>query len=420
MNKESLIAHLTATGGKQENESWDEIAKKHGYDSGETARGLWKKHRKKLGKIEIKQETTNYIADLEAKILSFEENIKNNTGEVLLRVPKAPETLEELKAWGLIDSSIWEIDKYIQNFWGSNTDPHWQVKAWLSKKTAAKHFQEGFIKFLETYTPPKYERKDPVYNLYHTAWTCLVINKQDSHLNKFDVKGDNDIDARFSRFIRNLTKSLQKATSTSHVENITYIIGSDEFNSEWTGMTTKGTPQQNILSYEDSFKAICDHEVEVIERLVAAADKVDVVYIPGNHDEYVGWHLINWLESYYRMDTRVSIDSKPDPTKPLKYGKAAMLFNHGDVMKPEKLAGIFAREFQYDLSGSEYFYIFTGDKHNTLAKDFFGYEFYQIPALSSAKSKWDIKNGHDSKPYLTCFLIDREDGLTNIIKQPIK
>ena len=52
-----------------------------------------------------------------------------------------------------------------------------------------------------------------------------------------------------------------QAVLSNNLENITYIIGSDEFNSEFTGMTTKGTPQTNTHTYQQSFEYICNHEV---------------------------------------------------------------------------------------------------------------------------------------------------------------
>ncbi len=96
------------------------------------------------------------------------------------------------------------------------------------------------------------------------------------------------------------------------------------------------------------------------------------------------------------------------------------MFNHGDAIKPEKLASIFPMEFKNKWSLCDNFYIFTGDKHHELSKDFMGIKFYQLPALSRAKSSWDDKQGHTcSKAELTAFVIDQSDGMTDIIKQRI-
>jgi hypothetical protein len=211
---------------------------------------------------------------------------------------------------------------------------------------------------------------------------------------------------------------LNQASLSNNLTDIKYIIGSDEFNSEFTNSTTKGTPQQNILSYHDAFQAICDHEVSVINLLLQKGENVDVIFVAGNHDEYVGWHLASWLQTYFRSEERVFFDISPRYRKYVSYGTSALMFNHGDALKPAKLAGLFPMEFKTEWSEHDNFYIFTGDKHHEMSLDFNGIKFYQLPAFSTAKSSWDDKNGYTvTKGEVTGFLIDLQDGITNIFKQ---
>jgi hypothetical protein len=209
-----------------------------------------------------------------------------------------------------------------------------------------------------------------------------------------------------------------QAQLSNNLEQITYIIGSDEFNSEFTGMTTKGTPQTNTHTYHTSFEYICGHEVLMITMLLQYAENVNVVYVAGNHDEFVGWHMVNWLQTYFRNTERLTFDCSPKYRKYISYGESALMFNHGDAIKPAKLAALFPIEFKTHWSFHNNFYIFTGDKHHEVSHDFNGIKFYQIPAFSNAKSLWDDKNGHTmSKAEVTGFLIDQYSGMTNIFKQ---
>lgn len=190
------------------------------------------------------------------------------------------------------------------------------------------------------------------------------------------------------------------------------------FNSEYMKTTTKGTPQLNILEFHEGFERICQHEVDVIDMLLTNGSFIDIIYVPGNHDEYIGWHLMKWLQSYYRHEKRLTFDCSPLYRKYVSYGTSAMMFNHGDAIKPEKLASLFPMEFKNNWSSHSNFYIFTGDKHHEISKDFGGIKFYQIPAFSKSKSKWDDKMGHvASKGEVTGFLIDKKNGMTNILKQ---
>ena len=362
-------------------------------------------------------ESGTYIAELEDVVVKFMEDVTKGTGEVTAQFSEEIKSLDELIEKCKIDTEKWEITKYVQNYWGNGENPHWQVKAWLGKKTAEQVFQDSFVDFLEAYEPVSQGVTSPEFNVGNEL-AMLVINKQDSHLNKYDIDGNNDIVDRLAKIMFKVGTIISQARLSNNLENITYIIGSDEFNSEYSGATTKGTPQTNTHTYHDSFRFICDHEVMMITMLLQHAETVNVVYVAGNHDEFVGWHMVTWLQSYFRNVERVSFDCSPKYRKYISYGSSALMFNHGDAIKPAKLAALFPMEFKEGWSFHENFYIFTGDKHHEVSQDFNGIKFYQIPAFSNAKSLWDDKMGHTmSKAEVTGFLIEQSSGMTNIFKQ---
>ena len=362
-------------------------------------------------------EASDYIGLLEDAVVKYEEDLAKGVGEIIFNSAEEIRSLDELIVKSKIDTEKWEITKYVQNYWGNSKTPHWQVKAWMAKKSTEQLFQDSFVEFLKEYQPKcsevKFREQNPDKPL-----ACLIINKQDSHLNKFDIDGNNDINKRFSNILNKVETIVNQASLSNYMESVIYIIGSDEFNSEFTGTTTKGTPQQNILTYHDSFEKICNHEIEMITMLLENVDDVQVVYVAGNHDEFVGWHMITWLAAYFKNVSRVTFDCSPKYRKYVSFGDTAMMFNHGDAMKPAKLAGIFPIEYKQDWSNHNNFYIFTGDKHHEISIDFGGIKFYQIPAFSNAKSSWDEKNGYTGvRAEVTGFLIDFEQGMTNIFKQ---
>jgi hypothetical protein len=368
-------------------------------------------------KSEEDAEIGNYISELENVIVKFTEDISKGVGEVVANFSEEVKSLDELIEKCHIDTDKWEITKYVQNFWGNGGNPHWQVKAWLAKKSAEQVFQDSFVDFLASYQPVSQEVMSPKFDPERPNG-MLVINKQDSHLNKWDVDGNNNVLDRLAKIMYKVEVIAAQAQLSNNLEEITYIIGSDEFNSEYTNATTKGTPQQNTHTYHTSFEYICDHEVLMITMLLQYAKHVNVVYVAGNHDEFVGWHMVNWLQTYFRNIDRLTIDSSPKYRKYVSYGNSALMFNHGDAIKPAKLAALFPIEYRDQWSFHHNFYIFTGDKHHEVSHDFNGIKFYQIPAFSNAKSLWDDKNGHTmSKGEVTAFLIDQAEGMTNIFKQ---
>ena len=362
-------------------------------------------------------ELGNYISELEETIVRFEEDILKGTGEIVINTKDEIKSLDELIVKCKIDTDKWEITKYVQNYWGNGETPHWQVKAWLGKKSTEQVFQDAFVDFLDSYKPVSQEVMSPKWE-GNKFPAMLIINKQDSHLNKYDIDGNNNITDRLANIMYKVEVIANQATLSNNLDQITYILGSDEFNSEFTGMTTKGTPQTNTHTYQTSFEYICGHEVLMITMLLQYAENVNVVYVAGNHDEFVGWHMVNWLQTYFRNTERLTFDCSPKYRKYISYGRSALMFNHGDAIKPAKLAALFPIEYREGWSFHQNFYIFTGDKHHEVSHDFNGIKFYQIPAFSNAKSLWDDKNGHTmSKAEVTGFLIEQGSGMTNIFKQ---
>lgn len=385
----------------------------------------WKKSKKfyaeKLGVTEQKvEEILSELKQVKKDIIDVKSQM------ITLNLDSEIKTLEELVIKGNIDTSIWNIDKFIQNYWGNREHPYWQVKAYLSRKEEKDiqkvDFQKNFIDFIKNYDRKAYRiDKHGFDHVGSKPPVAVVINKQDEHVNKYDISGQNDLTARMARVYTRMHLILEQVRVANFIDKIFYIVGSDEFNSEWTGATTKGTKQENLVPYQEGFARICNYEVDCINLLRSYGHDIEVIYVPGNHDEYVGWHLITWLKAYFREDEHMKFDTRwEDYTKLIVYGKSAMMLNHGDAIKPEKLASMFPVQFRSEWSKYENYYIFTGDKHHEVSKDFLGIKFYQLPALSKSKSSWDLKQGHTcSKAELTAFVIDESCGMTGILKRPI-
>lgn len=331
-------------------------------------------------------------------------------------VDEEPRTVEELYTLHKIDPQRYKI----KNYW-SKVRPGGKftssVFATEIRGLDQQSFQDTFTDFLRSYEPAPVTPKlsDRGHNQI-----SLIFPKQDAHYNKYDIDGNNDIEARFNDEFLSAMYMVQKARLTSNIGQIVYVVGSDQFNSEWTACTTKGTPQQNIHTYQEAFKLICDHEINMLNHFATQTNDVRVVFIPGNHDEYVGWHLIHFLESYYRNDDKFSFDTSTKNTKYHRYGTSAIMFNHGDDIKPKDLAYLFPIGFKEEWSNCDNYYIFTGDKHTELSMDIGAIKFYRIPQLSPATGKWDDKRGYtSSKSEMTSFVISEVNGMTDIYKEII-
>jgi len=248
----------------------------------------------------------------------------------------------------------------------------------------------------------------------------VIIPKQDAHWNKSDIDGNNSIEDRFVSFTKILLNQLEKTAKVNQIEEILYIVGSDEFNSEWTSATTKGTPQQDSISYTKSFEKISEFNIEIIKLLRFYSPKVKVMLLNGNHDHNVSWHLAHLLKHVFSKNETIEINDSLENTKFYSYRGTLTLLNHGDAIKPKDLAAKFPILAKEQWSNHTNFMVLTGDKHHEVAHDFNGVTWYQVPQLSPARSKWDDKCGHGtSKPELLTFILE-EGHLSNIFRTPIK
>lgn len=248
---------------------------------------------------------------------------------------------------------------------------------------------------------------------------CLVIPKQDIHWNKYDIDGNNSMEMRFVEFMTTVLIQLDKVKKLNKLDKIIYVVGSDEFNSEWTIQTTKGTPQQNILGYQEAFEKVSKFSISFIKLLLGYSSKVEVVLLNGNHDHNVSWHLANLLSHVFSETPNVKIDTDLKNTKILEYGQNLILVNHGDEMKPKELATKFPIIAKEKWSNYNNFVCISGDKHHEVAHDYNGVRTYQVPQLSKAKSFWDDKKGHVcSKAELVTFLFEEKE-LSLILRNEI-
>ena len=351
-----------------------------------------------------------------AGITDFKENIDKGTAEIKAISLTEPRTAEEIITLLKLDTAKWKLSTY----WNKEkSDGTWFISAMVTSITAKEEMSNSFTDFLVTYKHKALKVVKKKSNAKNPA-ACLVINKQDAHLNKYDINGNNDIENRFAGILDKVTRILARAGAVNNIKKAIYVLGSDLIDSEWTDMTTKGTPQKSVLPYQKGFELICNHEVDIINTLLEGVETLEVLFVPGNHDQYVGWHVVNWLQVYYRNQKNLTINTDPTNTKYVQFSNSAIMFNHGDGMKPEKLAQIFPLEFKEGWSSCNNHYIFTGDKHHELSRDIGGIRFYQIPALSKAVSAWDSKHGWTmSKAEMTAFLITEGVGLTDIYKEQI-
>lgn len=207
-------------------------------------------------------------------------------------------------------------------------------------------------------------------------------------------------------------------TKTYKFKEIVFVIGGDMLNSDnINGTTTKGTAQNNELYYYDAYEQLCAMTVKAVD-ILKDLSEVNVVYIPGNHDEATGFKLAKFIDAWFRNDSMVNVDYKPLPRKYMAFGKTLLCFAHnGDIKKIPALVSNEARKYWSYVDTVEVFLQHLHTEQVLLEEN--NIRIQRLPTIS-ANSKWSVNKGYSSKRQCKSFIFDLEDGLTDILYTPIK
>lgn len=335
---------------------------------------------------------------------------------------KNPEKL--LKAHGF-DVGEWELVSARNNIWNvySKQDG---IQELYSSKIIVKPIKDGlnlerieewFNTLDRNYSLPKID----VDKKYSFGNKCLVINIADLHLNlqatMFSTGNEYNCKIAEDLFFNVLGDILTRTMKYSF-EKIIFVIGGDLINGDnLSGSTTKGTPQNSDQLYYDACEKMYTMLVQAVDILVKTAP-VDIVYVPGNHDEVTGWKAAKYLEAWFRHDENVHVDCSPLPRKYIVYGKTLMVFAHdGNVKTLPRLIADEAREYWSNVETTE---VFLQHLHTEqVLSEEYNMRIQRMPTIS-AKSDWTVKKGFGSKRQCKTFIFDKDDGMTDVLYTPIR
>lgn len=201
-----------------------------------------------------------------------------------------------------------------------------------------------------------------------------------------------------------------------NINKILFPIGNDFFNVDNKfNTTTHGTPQQEDTRYQKTFRAGRRILVEVIDKCSEIAP-VDILIVPGNHDEQRSFYLGEALSAWYRNSPNVTVNNNAYLRKYYLYGTTLLGFTHGYSEKLRKLPLIMALEVPELWAKAKYREIHTGDKHHKedmvmKSDESEGVNIRILRALA-AKDAWTVNSGFiGAVPASESFLWHPTDGL---------
>src|SRR3990172_3497469 len=170
---------------------------------------------------------------------------------------------------------------------------------------------------------------------------CLYeICVPDIHFGRlsWDKETGIDFDVEIAQsVVKKVVNELLGYASNFNISRILFPVGNDYFNvNSKENTTVKGTPQQEDTRWQKTFVLGRRLAVSIIDACSSIAP-VDVLVIPGNHDEEKVFYMGDSLDSWYHNNPNITIDNSPKSRKYYIFGKNLIGLSHGCDIKTERL-----------------------------------------------------------------------------------
>lgn len=251
--------------------------------------------------------------------------------------------------------------------------------------------------------------------LYQNNGKALFISMPDLHFNlsSYNSTSNNVYDVKQSKKIFNDTlMNIIYRVRNSRFEKIYFVIGGDMLNADNNaGTTTKGTPQSNQLEIEDAIVEVTNMFFSAIESLRMLSN-LEVIYIPGNHDSLTSFGIANLFRMLYKDCKDVTVDYECKSRKYKVFGKTLIMIAHD--LKSKNANNIIQAEAREFLGETNNTVVMLQHLHSEKQEDIFGTDVRRLPTIS-ANSRWAYEQGYNSTKKNQTFIIDKENGITDVL-----
>lgn len=266
--------------------------------------------------------------------------------------------------------------------------------------------------------PPKIESIEYIQGEY-----LVELPIMDVHLGKLSLEDESGIENNlelaiklYKRTVLDILSSIKNRRIS--VDKFFFPFGNDYFHIDnVNNSTTSGTLVDTDGKWHLIYDAGIDALIWTLEQLRQIA-LVDVIYIPGNHDETLGYCAINTAKKYYENVTDINIDASKSPRKWMNYGISTVLFTHLRY-ETSRILDIIRNELPKDiLVNSLFIEVHGADKHHEEVKDHGGIIVRRVPSITTI-DKWHNDRGYKAIRRAQAFIWHKQLGMTDIIQSNV-
>lgn len=340
--------------------------------------------------------------------------VETTQGElnVTLKADRLPiTTFEELVEFYDIDTDVWKPSSQLFNFWGSQSNPNFQVKARFVKDEyaeTAKYDREAFREWAKSEAPTWDDAFEPIDGGEH----MLELVLSDLHFGKTVNDGD------WMAQVESAATHILTRGKDYNIGTVNIVLLGDIFNSEGRrGTTTNGTPQEESPDWRDTFTTARELISRVAQKAYSMFEcQVNIVVISGNHDFERSYYLQDSLNAFFAAHPAIDVPLGSGVRAYLKWGTTTIGLSHGDEIKPADLPMLMLREA--GVTSNHQWHL--GHFHTRKEQEVQGVllRYFGTP---SNTGEWEMSKGYvGNRKEIVGMIFDQEDGEIATLRRVIR
>lgn len=252
---------------------------------------------------------------------------------------------------------------------------HQKVKLYQTravyKKIVEDEVEEAIKKFVDTHVPPAPMKRLPHKQAFKELGDRKFVVSWaiwDAHLGmhawRNEVGEDYDLNIARKRVINSIDDMTLELAPYCPFAEIWLAVGNDLTHTD--SVRNQTTFGDHTLDVDTRYQKIVDAglacQVHMCERALELTDKLDVMWIPGNHDYSTSYLICVALAAWFRNDPRVKVDLGASPRKYRVFGGTLVGFDHGKL-RPEKYSLLMVTEGKKICPNPTYREMQIGHRH---------------------------------------------------------
>jgi hypothetical protein len=155
----------------------------------------------------------------------------------------------------------------------------------------------------------------------------------------------------------------------------------------------------------------CETLVELTNMILTNHEEVDLIVLPGNHDETSAYPIAMFLHAWFRNEPRVTVDLSPSVFRFREFGKVMIGTTHGHTVKAKDMPQIMAARQASSWGRTVHRFVHTFHVHHSSKPvDTIGGCIVETHEVACPQDAWHFNSGFLSGRSLQSICYDRERG----------